>query len=72
MRGSGLFVLAPSGQVTIGVVVQSPPEASYRAKVPKSTFQPTPGSVSLGLSLNPFASPPAGQPHPPRPGSPAF
>lgn len=50
VRGSGLFVFAPSGQVTIGAAVQQPPppsETFYRAKVPESTLQPTPGSVSL-------------------------
>lgn len=47
MRGSGLFVLVPSGQVTLGAVVQSLPEASDRARRPESTLRPTPGDVSL-------------------------
>lgn len=33
VRGSGLFVFAPSGQVSVGAIVQSSPEASNGAKV---------------------------------------
>lgn len=45
--GFGLFVFAPSGQVTLGAVVQCPPETSDPAKRAEGTLWPTAGSVSF-------------------------
>lgn len=43
MRGSGLFVFAPSGQVTLRAVVQSPPEAPNPTKALRAPSGPPPG-----------------------------
>lgn len=72
MRGSGLFVFAPSGQVTIGAAVQEPP-APLRDLLPGEGAREHPPAhswecLSPGLSLSPLASLPAGQPQPPKVG----
>lgn len=47
VRGSGLFVFAPSGQGTLGAIVQSLQRPPTGLKRPESTLRLTPGSVSL-------------------------
>ena len=67
--GFGLFVFAPSGQVTLGAVVQCPPETSDPSKWPESTLRSTAGSVSLSgcPSIHSHLCPPASVIHPSRP-----
>lgn len=67
--GFGLFVFAPSGQVTLGAVVQCPPETSDPAKWPESTLRPTAGSVSFSgcSSTHSHFCPRASVIHPGRP-----
>lgn len=53
VRGSGLFVFAPSGQVTLGAIVQSLQRPPTELGSPESTLRLTLGSVFLLGCLQP-------------------
>lgn len=66
VRGSGLFVSAPSGRVTLGAAVQSVHRPLTRPRCPEGTLPPTSGSVSLSSCPQPTRVPVSGAASPTR------